>query len=556
MVLWTTLVIGSTAAPVSGTGIYSWAGWHPRQVSRTECPELRGVPLILHWKNVEPAPGEYRFEKLLREPLEAAHAQDLAVTAMIWVGPAAPDWLYKAGVPEVFTDRDVDPLGRKMSKENNRFPYYFSPVYKERFFKLVEAFGAYVAALPPELHQRIVLVQSCEGSTGDGQPFKGAPLDDEFAIPKDAWNAFRLETWKHYQATFPGLPILVNSDANGADQQEWLLEHMDVIALKHGMFSHGYHVSDNRTRLASFQALEAAAGKHGKPVLTRGEMDGEMFVYGWSTRNIPQGLYWSGLMATHCRLDIWNIPHKALKDPANRPAFAFFNKHAGHRDPATTPGAFCALRDGLDASDFVRFPAAEFGGKPGRKRDKDRYLKIAMAFANHGARMDDPDKALGGGMLNRKRSGSNDVGWGILPGNYSRFLTQIDPGSGDVGWWNIDDSIHGRFARGFDHQAGKTRMRFVLDPAFFGDPGIPHAVTVSITWLDKGTGAWSLRSWSADGQGVVMRIRNKNSGKWVTKAFALDAALFPGTPKRPELTLQHEDGGNTLFHLIELERNP
>ena len=79
--------------------------------------------------------------------------------------------------------------------------------------------------------------------------------------------------------------------------------------------------------------------------------------------------------------------------------------------------------------------------------------------------MDDPEKALGGGMDNRKRSGSNDVGWGILPGNYSRLLTQVDPGSGDVGWWNIDDRIQGRFARGFDHQSGKTKMRFTPRPA-------------------------------------------------------------------------------------------
>ena len=33
-------------------------------------------------------------------------------------------------------------------------------------------------------------------------------------------------------------------------------------------------------------------------------------------------------------------------------------------------------------------------------------------------------------------------------------------------------------------------------------------------------------------------------------------ALFPGTRKRPDLTLQHEDGDDTIFHMIELERTP
>ena len=43
---------------------------------------------------------------------------------------------------------------------------------------------------------------------------------------------------------------------------------------------------------------------------------------------------------------------------------------------------------------------------------------------------------------------------------------QSDPGSGDIGLWNVDDSIYGRFARAFDHKAGKKQMRFKLDEAF------------------------------------------------------------------------------------------
>jgi hypothetical protein len=48
------------------------------------------------------------------------------------------------------------------------------------------------------------------------------------------------------------------------------------------------------------------------------------------------------------------------------------------------------------------------GGKPGRKRAWERYLRIAEAVAPYGARMDDPDKALGGGMINFKHNGYND----------------------------------------------------------------------------------------------------------------------------------------------------
>jgi len=535
--LFAAMATGGAAEGKPGYGISSWAGWKPGQISPAECPELRSVPLILKWDSLEPASGRYAFAEELGRPLQAAQEGGLYITLMIWVGPAAPEWIYQSGVPRVITNRNVNALGQKTDGQKE-YPYYLHPEYKKRFMGLIDAFGKYVSALPPALRARIVFVQCAEGSTGDGQPYKGKPLDQKYAISDEVWNDFRLEAWKRYRDAVPGIPILVNSDANGGLETQWLLENMDVIALKQGMFSHGFQVSDNGERLAKFQALEAAAKQRGKPVLTRGEMDGELFEMGWSKRNIPQALYWSGIFATHCGLDIWNVPYQALKDRANWPAGAFFNKYAGHKDPATAPAAFCALRDGLDASDFNRFPAAEFGGKPGQKKDVDRYLRITKAYASYGALMADPEKAIGGGMINRKSSGPNDAGWDILSGNYSRFLTQIDPGSGDVGRWNIDESIYGRFGRAFEHQSGKKLLRFRLDPGFAA-----KQVKVRVTYLDQGTGSWSVGLPGKDG---ATRIQNTNSGEWRTQVVSLSGVT--------ELVLNYESGDNTLFHLIEVER--
>jgi hypothetical protein len=334
---------------------------------------------------------------------------------------------------------------------------------------------------------------------------------------------------------------LVNSDANSALETAWLLDHMNVIALKHGMFSHGYQVSDNTARLARFEALVAEAKRRGKSVLTRGEMDGELFVMGWAKQNIPQALYWSGLFAAHCRLDMWNIPAKALLDEANRPAFRFFNRYAGQTEPATAPFAFCALRDGLDASDFDRFPAKDFGGQPNVKGRLDRYLNIAKTYARYGARMDDPEKALGSGMMNRKASGPNDVGWGIVPGNYSRFVTQIDPGSGDVGRWNIDDTVFGRFGRAFEHAAGKRELRFKFHEAFQAKSAV-----VRVTYLDRGQGSWAL----VVGNQQTLKVENRNSGSWKVAELAVSSAnLQPAV-----LQIRYVAGDDTVFHLIEIER--
>ncbi len=530
-------VTGMVAETKPGYGISSWAGWKPGQVSRAKCPELRSVPLILKWDSLELTMGQYAFEEKLGKPLRAADEDGLYVMIKIYVGPDCPPWIYEQGVPPVITDREVNALGKKTDSQE-KYPYYLHPEYKKHYFALIAAFGKYVAALPPELCKRIMFVQSAEGSTGDGSPYKGNPLDKQYDISKEAWNDFRRETWQNYLNAFPKMPIAVNSDSNENTETQFLLDHMEVIGLKMGMFSHGYVVSDNDKRLAAFQALEAEAKKRGKPVLTRGEMDGELFVMDWSSRNIPQALYWSGIFATHCHLDVWNVPANALTSQPNWPALQFFNKYAGHKDPASAPAAFCALRDGLDASDFDRFPATEFGGTPGRKNDGERYVKITKAFAAYGARMDDPKAAGGGGMINRKSKGSNDSGWGTLPGNYSRFLTQIDPGSGDVGRWNIDESIQGRFGRAFEHQSGKTQMRFRLDPGFGA-----KEVKVKVTYLDKGTGSWAI---GLPEKKQTTLIQNTDSGQWKTKTVTFSE------PK--ELVLNYESGDDTVFHLIEIER--
>ena len=549
------LVLGETSSTLPGAGIHSWAGWKPGQISREECPELRGVPIILKWHSLEPSPGEYQFDKFLGESLRAAIEDDLYVTVMIWVGPAVPEWIYEEGVPLVTTDRTVNALGEPTTSQS-RYPYYFAPEYRNRFFALIDALGGYVSNLPVEWRERIVFIQSAEGSTGDGQPYKGNALEAQYEISREDWNDFRQATWIRYMKALSGIPILVNSDANKPEQRDWLLENMEVVGLKNGMFSHGFHVSDNRERLGQFRNTSELARARGKPVLSRGEMDKELFVMGWSKRNVPQALYWSGLFATHCGLDIWNVPHEALRDEANLPALAFFNRYAGQRDPATAPEAFSALRAGLDASDFDRFPMEAFGGKVGRKNEPERYLKIARSFADYGARVDDPIKAVGGGMLNRKRSGSNDVGWGILPSNYERFLIQLEPGSGDVGHWNIDETIYGRFGRGFEHEAGKIRLKFKLDDAFFPDGGKPRDVVLRIVSRDEGTGYWLVNYAGRSGMTQTVRVQNTNSGDWKTHQIRLTGATFNGALRGADLALEYGGGDDTIFHLIEIERTP
>ena len=178
-------------------------------------------------------------------------------------------------------------------------------------------------------------------------------------------------------------------------------------------------------------------------------------------------MYWSALYATHCGLTLWNVPWDACDDEENFPALQIFNRYTAHTKPETAKYAFIALRRGLDASDINQFSEEKYG--KAFKKNTERYLNIAKDFEEFGAQMNDVNKAIYGGMKNRKRKAFNDVGWKILITNYQRHLTQINPKETSVALWNVDKSIHGKFARRFDYNSDKNALYFDIDDHFLGN---------------------------------------------------------------------------------------
>ena len=331
--------------PENCWGVYSWGS--TRQVTRQTHPLIKGVPTILRWSEVEPAPGVFRFEEVIGERLKQAAASGFYTFLKLYVAPHAPRWLYENGVPELKMTPTINPLGKPRVWT---FQHYLDEDYIRFYHRLLTAFCTYVRDLPPAQRGRILFIQSAEGSTGDGGPYKGDPLEPKYNITNAQWGSFRIKAWEVMTKALtgengrPAVPLLVNYDSNRGEQYQWLLENLPVIGLKNGMFSHGYHISDTNTRLRNWRAFASNVKSAGKEFFSRGEQDGEYRIYGWSTQNIPQGLYRSALFALHCGLDMWNLPNDACAGYEHQAAIDFFNKYAGRRDAASSPAAFCALR--------------------------------------------------------------------------------------------------------------------------------------------------------------------------------------------------------------------
>ena len=537
-------------------GVYSWAGWNTNEVSRESHPLIKGAPIIMKWGDVEPEQGVFRFDEILGKKLEIAEANDFYTFVTIWVAPNAPRWLYENGVPELTMTPTIGPLGQS---RDWTFQYYLDDDYIFYFHRLLTEFGAYLMQLPDNQRERVLFVQSAEGSTGDGWGYKGKPMDLKYDISDEEWGEFRIEAWKVLKEAVSDkdgeqvIPLLVNYDSNSEIQYNWLLENLPVIGLKNGMFSHGYHISDTRARIENWENFKKDVYAHGMEFFSRGEQDKEWEVYGWSTQNPEQAFYWTGIFATHCGLDMWNVPAKASEGYHYQDAINFFNKYAGHQDPASAPAAFCALRKGLDASDTLAYPEEQFG--VAQKNNIDRYLSIASAYSEQGAFQGDPEKATGGGMINRKRQDYNDVGWGILDGNYQRFIRQIDPEHTSRGWWHTgpEKSIYGRFARSIRLEDGKGAIYFDVDDSFYSGDG---PLKLHIIWLDNGSAEWTLNYDSEKNpEKAAFSHLNENSGTWKEKTIEINDARMANRGKRQsDIFIETTGDEEPVFHLIEVEK--
>jgi len=571
------LLVSLIFAPVSGQvfpddawGVYTWASYNTSQVTPAKTPLVKGGPITMHWSSLEPQNGKFEFDKHLGAKLEQLYRDGFYTHIMIWVAPATtkvtetdttwnntPKWLFhEGGVPLVAFPPRPDPLGNLSTKY---FPYYLHENYKFHFHRLIAEFGKYVQGLPAHLRERILFVQSAEGSTGDGQGYKGDPIDPQYNITKDQWSAFRIETWEKYVEAFSQdgellIPLLTNYDSNREEQYNWMLDNLPKAAgLKNGMFSHGYHISEAQERIKAFNRFRDDVEAQGKVFFARGEQDAEYKTYGWSTQNIPQGLYWSGIYATHCGLTLWNVPTDACQKAGNQDALIFFNRHAAQFHPETATHAFCALRRGLDASDTRTFPVSTYGAA--EKSNVQRYINIANAFSSYGAIMGDPEKATGGGMINRKREDYNDAGWQILPGNYQRHITQMAPEETSLAWWSVDMSVYGRFARGFDVANNKNTMYFDVHDKYFSSSRAKGdgRLKVKIIHYAKDGGSWELQYHAQDGSMKSIEVVNDASKDWVITEFDLtDAILINGGEKGADLILQNKGNTSCRFHLIEL----
>ncbi|TZF86480.1 hypothetical protein FW774_05410 (plasmid) [Pedobacter sp. BS3] len=544
-----------------------------------ELPFIRGWNFTFAWKDLEPEKGKFNWS-LFDKQVNFAAENNLYIGFMIWVGQNSPEWIYTTdGVPKVEVNDKVHNFPY--------FPYYFSDAYKAGYHHLLASVFEHIKTLPARTRNKMLFWMSAEGSTGDEGPYKGTLKNSSYNISMKDWFEFKKGVWSYMyeegKKLTPQLNILINQANNGM-YLDWLLENTPTCWFKAGSLAHTYSFNRENDYYNRLKRV-VRPDNNGYANRFRSESE-EVQLMGWFKQSPQQNTF--NIMASSLAigLDMINVRKNAVRSAEGDYPFLFFNRYAGQRNPAEATGAFCVLRDVLDVTDVKRFPESEYGPiiaaqsaapEKGVRLLKDvnpvRIQNILKKFQASGAqsgpspeleaRLYSNDSILPAKLRkdnvrpDLQDKYNNDMGIGLLPDNYNRFLVQYNPNGTSKGRWRVGpkDQPYGRYARSFDHKAGMNEMWFKLDDNFYADNSAAHKIKFTVAYFDKGNGSWSLNYATAKGKTEKYKITCKNSGRWVVKDIVLDDAV---TSKKLEhgtdFSLKYLSGDDTIFSLVELTR--
>ena len=534
-------------------GVWDREGGH----SVATYPYTRGQEYAAEWTAVNP--GRTNFNWTAMDSL-LQFAYDQNQRFFVKIQPVAsttvPPWIFNAGVPQINTS-------------GLTYGYYLDPEFKIYFSEMVSALGKHLREeVPAHLRNIVSLVRVDTGATGDEGPYDPPDLGQvpaQYLISDADWRDYRIWVFGLYDQAFqhgagPVIPLIFQDIETPQFQteQDWVRTNVTSgFGAKYGGQVRGHHLSESRNVPDSFKALSMDTPFK---FFSANEMD-QTWTKTYFALNVPLSMYWCAVEQLNAGLSIWDWSGTAVEGAAaNGFEFTagFFNQWAAELDPATAGGGFCIFHEGLDSADTNKFSAAAYGS-PVSKANTARYTAICAAYSSQGAQMDHLLAATWGQVVQRRdQNGFNDAGWEIWPGNYERFISQIDPDNTSLGLWRVrgvlNTSSHpfDRFARRFDSATGRNTMYFDVNDRLTPNPG--QSIELSVVYLDSGTGQFALK-YDAVGnsQKTAFTVTKANSNTWKTNSVVVtDWAFGNNGPNGADLMLANVDSNNDTFHSIEL----
>ena len=566
LIFFTMELFAQSALPIDAFGVWDRNNGEDFDSNDPNYDYLLGINVSSSkWSDIQPDDSSSFNWQGLQEAIDRAASRNQYMYIGINFGPDAPQWIYENGVPKVYTN-DTD-------HENwLYYPYYLDADYKRFYYRFIHELENFLYSQPEQKLSRVAFIQVKTGCTGDEAAYKGTPNDPQYNLSKSSksWRDFRLATFDSFRVAFSSgdnpIPLLFNAIEPDKYPEEWNWVSTNIgkgFGVKQGALVRGHHLSDER--LVVNQWNPYLVNPQGTALFARNEMD-QTWTRPLYQINTELGFYWGAINGLNHGYSVWDITKSALIEAGTnlsiQQTFRFFNKYANQIYPSSSSRAVIVFHEGLNSADTKKFPESIYG--KASKSNVARYKAICndSVYASRGAKMDDLDAVVQGQVYQRKKqTGYNDAGWEIWPGNYSRFITQIDPENESIGLFRIggtidaNSPIYSRFARSFEHSTGKNAMYFKLHDDFFASPA--DTVTMTVIYYDKNKDSkWELQYDAGEGNfRTACTVTCTGSKTWKTKIVVVtDAVMQHNGPQDADFALFNADPLDDIFHMIEIEK--
>ncbi len=529
-----------------------WEDYGPT-VSAKTYPEFHGRLVNVNWSDIETSNNNWDWT-IFDSDVNQHAADNMPVIILVYTGPNVPDWIYSNGVPKV---NATDSSGNIVASS----PYYLDSDYNFYFKRMIDSVCQHIQIYPSSTRNLIIGIQGCFGSTGDPIAYKGS-VASKYQITSAQFDSlfkvYSLYYYNRYQGLVPAIRLLSNPVTTDSSETYWLLNNCPGGWLKCGTFAKGSQINMELDKQSWLYSV-LNQPQSGQFVMVRSEITGQQLYAGWWVKNHYKEMFGIMCYCIYWGLDWPNETSDFISNHNYDSTFAFFNKYAGQKIPGLATNAMCALKDALDASDSIRFPSSIYGTV---SQDSLRYTNIYNAYRSYGAKLDDVSSVLNNDLGCLTAKGTNDVGWHLFPGNYERYLHQINSNATSAGYWNVDGAdstvMYGRYARGFDMANKKNALYFDVDDNFLRNAPLKGAypVTIEITYFDSGRGSWRI-FYDAVGNNnkASVKVIGTNTKTWKKcKVILSDANFGNGSLNNSDFYIQNIGFQNVIFSVVELSR--
>lgn len=521
-------------------------------------PKFKYVTQVAYWDLFEPTDDGWNHGYIANK-IQRNTSLGLYVILDMWPGGSSPDFL----------DTDYN-VPYQIDGGGTRWFDIWNSDYKAEYQEMQKEMINSVALLPLADREKVIAISVNMGKTNDFQtkmysgdlvalaqehyPVVDAHMNSKQSLLPNARLLFSIPTWDK-----------MFDQQDHWDLLTWAKDNLTNPWISVGQPGKGYALNREKLMWDHFGTNFLWKVTNGEYSYNRNEVNTSGHDGLCYTNYLDWHFYWLSLYNIHWGTGLlnWTYISDYFDGGGDEylESYDLLNKYSGEKDPLTAPGAFVALRDGLDAADTSRFPVGTYGAAGTEAELQARAQLIVNDFAAHGATLGDAQYVTSGTIAGNFKYGNmttgvlNDIGTNVFDGAYQLHMNLMNK-SALVGKWQVGptNQAYGRFA--MEIPSG-VKALFNLSDDLFGSGALDAEtrVKIRVVYYDDGTNNFKVKyNGMTQANKLAVNLSKTNSDTWKEwESGWIDDAKFGNAGNSgSDLFIDATASGSHIIHMVEV----